>query len=482
MTAITVRDFDLRFVPLRTRIPFRYGIATLTAVPQILVFLHVEAGGRVARGVAADALVPKWFTKDPDAPYAHEAEEMIGVIRAACGHAVAAGKQRSLFALWREVYAAQAQWAAGRGLPPLLWGFGVSLIERAAIDAICRDGEAPFARVVRDNAFGIDLGAMHPELAGLGPGDLLPPKPIRRLRVRHTVGLADPLTDGDIAADDRPRDGLPHSLDQCILQCGLTHLKIKVPADPSAAAERLGRIAEIVGKHHGEFAFTLDGNEFLPDVGALRSLWARLMGDAAVAEFIRCGLVALEQPLRRDAALGEDTRAALLAWGDRPPIIIDESDAEVGSLPRALECGYAGTSHKNCKGVIKGIASACLIARRRLAGQRGLVLTGEDLVNFGPIALPQDTAVVASLGLEHAERNGHHYFGNLRAYPEPIWRPTLALHGDVFREDGPGGPPVCDVRHGALGIGSVVDAPFGFAGDIAPGDFRPIDEWRADPG
>lgn len=479
MTAFTVRDFDLRFVPLRTRIPFRYGIATLTAVPQIFVFLDVEVGGRVRRGVAADALPPKWFTKDPDATYGREAADMIDVIRAACGHAMAVGRQASLFEFWREVRSAQAGWSKGRDFPPLLWGFGVSLVERAVIDAICREAGTPFARAARDNAFGIDLGALHPELAGMRPGDLLPAKPTRRLRVRHTVGLADPLADADIEAGECVGDGLPHSLERCILQHGLTHFKIKVPAGPAEAVDRLRRIATLVGKYHGEFAFTLDGNEFLPDVGALRGLWAKLIADGRVAEFFRCGLIALEQPLRRDAALGEDARAGLLAWPERPPIIIDESDAEIGSLPRALECGYAGTSHKNCKGVIKGITNACLLEFRRRGGTRGLVLTGEDLVNFGPVAPLQDMAVVAALGLEHAERNGHHYFGNLRAYPEAIWRGVLDGHRDLFREDGLGGPPIFDVRDGTLAIGSIVDAPFGYAGDIEPGWFRPIEEWRA---
>lgn len=478
MARIAIRASDIRFLPLRARIPFRYGIATLTAVPQALVFLDVEMGGRVSRGVAADVLPPKWFTKEPGTPYAREAADMIGVIRAACQHAIEVGEGATLFSLCRQVAAAQARWATAKGLPPLLSGFGVSLVERAAIDAFCRHRQTTFARAARENLFGIDLGALHPKLAGAGPGELLPSGPLRRLRVRHTVGLSDPLADTDIAEGERAGDGLPHSLEHCILLHGLTHFKIKVPAEPREAAERLARIAALVEKYHGEYAFTLDGNEFLPDVDALRALWAHLMADPRVSEFIRCGLIALEQPLRRDAALDDATRDGLLAWEDRPPIIIDESDSGIGCLPRALECGYVGTSHKNCKGVIKGIASACLIEHRRRLGARQLILTGEDLVNFGPVAPLQDIAVVAALGIEHAERNGHHYIGNLRAYPRAIWREVMGRHWDLYREDGLGGPPVLDVRNGALAIGSAVDAPFGYAGTIKPEWFRPIEDWR----
>src|SRR5690606_7827243 len=106
----------------------------------------------------------------------------------------------------------------------------------------------------------------------------------------------------------------------------------------------------------------------------------------------------VEQPVHRDCALAEEARTALAGWTDHPPIIIDESDATPHDLPRALGLGYAGTSHKNCKGIIKGIASACLIEVHRRSG-RPAVLTGEDLCNLGPVALLQDLAMMALLGI-----------------------------------------------------------------------------------
>ena len=78
----------------------------------------------------------------------------------------------------------------------------------------------------------------------------------------------------------------------------------------------------------------------------------------------------LEQPLHRDVALITDLRG----WPDHPPVIIDESDAELASFPRALKAGYAGTSFKSCKGIFKGIANACL------ARARGRVKSREQLI------------------------------------------------------------------------------------------------------
>src|SRR5436853_7925728 len=71
---------DLHLTDVRTRMPFKYGIATLTSTPHAFVRLRVEIGGRPWSGIAADSLPPKWFTKDPSKPLAVEAAEMLRVI------------------------------------------------------------------------------------------------------------------------------------------------------------------------------------------------------------------------------------------------------------------------------------------------------------------------------------------------------------------------------------------------------------------
>jgi len=62
--AVTAASCHLR--NLRTRLPFRYGVVTLTHFPLLHLAVDVEAAdGRRARGFAADNLPPKWFDKDP---------------------------------------------------------------------------------------------------------------------------------------------------------------------------------------------------------------------------------------------------------------------------------------------------------------------------------------------------------------------------------------------------------------------------------
>ena len=92
---------------------------------------------------------------------------------------------------------------------------------------------------------------------------------------------------------------------------------------------------------------------------------ARRRAGAARAVAARAGRRAAGAP--RSRARATTWARCCGDWPDRPPLIIDESDGAVGDVPRALSLGYAGASHKNCKGIVKGIANA---ARLRLEQKR----------------------------------------------------------------------------------------------------------------
>ncbi|TWT84242.1 hypothetical protein CA13_57180 [Planctomycetes bacterium CA13] len=464
---ISLKNVQLRTTHVRTRMPFRYGIATLEMAPYLVVFGEFEINGESSTGISADILPPKWFTKQPEASLDDEIDEMMDVVRCACVHATKIPEQPSVFDWWRELYEAQMSDSDLNHCPPLLKGLGTSLLERAAIDAFCRHHRCPFAQLLRENRFQIRLGDLHPELSDLEPMDLLPSEPRRFVSARHTVGLADPLSSGEIESADRLDDGLPQTLDQCIEYYGLTHFKIKLPADIDTARDRLRAIARTLSEHCQSYAFTLDGNEFFTTPSAFRDYWQELSSDPSVYEFIQHGLLLVEQPLHRDVALSDEVGSVWDAWKHRPPMIIDESDGEIGSFPRALEIGYDGTSHKNCKGVFKGIANACLVRFRNQAKPlRPLTLTGEDLMNLGPIALLQDLAVSAVLGIKHIERNGHHYVAGLQPFTQAIQDATLTHHCDLYcPHHSPSGKtwPRLNITDGRIDLESVNQAPFGYA-------------------
>ena len=327
-------------------------------------------------------------------------------------------------------------------------------MERAVLDGLCRTLGMSVGDAVRKNMLGVDLGAIHEELAGKAPSDLLPEASLERVRVRHTVGLGDPLTDGN--DEDAPKDGLPYTLEECIETYGLDYFKVKLCGDLKKDVPRLRQLHEVFSRcASADYKMTLDGNEQFSDIAAFVEHWKVYQEDEAIRELLE-HLLMVEQPLHRDHALGDEVKEALAFWPEAPLMIIDESEADLSSLPRALGLGYSGTSHKNCKGVVKGIVNACLLEQRRRENPgKEYLLSGEDLANVGPVALLQDLSVMAFLGIDHVERNGHHYFRGLSMYPEDVQETVLVEHGDLYRKH-EGGFPTLEIRDGNLELGTVV--------------------------
>lgn len=468
---------ELSVLNTRTRFPFKYGIASLTAVPHLFIRATVEINGQTQVGIASEGLPPKWFTKDPDTAFRDDLADMLHVIESACGFAEQAGEAVSVYDLWSRTYAEQMMWATGEGYPPLLWALGVSLVERALIDAHCRAMGLAFHQAMRDNTFGLRLGEFNKELKGIQPATLLPEKPQDSVLARHTVGLADALTDDDITAEDRADDGLPQSLAACIQTYGLRRFKIKLSGDPDHDTHRLERIATLLDNALGaDYGFTLDGNEQYTEVAPFITLFETLNAAPSLQAFM-ANLIFVEQPFHRAIALDVDTADDLLAWESRPHIIIDESDGSLGDAAMALDCGYVGSSHKNCKGVFKGVANACLMEHlRRENPDATYIQSAEDLACIGPVAMLQDLAVIATLGITHAERNGHHYFKGLSMFPEAVQQETLTAHGDLYGAH-EGGFAALKISDGRIDCRSINQAPFGLAPLIDASLFTPLDAW-----
>jgi L-alanine-DL-glutamate epimerase-like enolase superfamily enzyme len=439
----------------------------MTDVQQAYVRVWLAVDGDEWHGTASDLLPPKWFTKDPEKMVALELEEMIQVIKLAMQFSIGLTAE-SVFALWQRIYSAQAALSKGRSIPPLLAHFGTSLVERALIDAFCRSQGRPFFQLLRQNLFGIRLDQIHPELGDRGPSHFLSDTPLDAVTVRQTVGLSDPLTDEEIAPADRLDDGLPQSLSSSIQSYGLRHLKIKLSGTSPDDIQRLCRIAEIVGLPPG-FGFSLDGNEQFQSANDFRAWWEALQADPALTDFLK-RLLFVEQPIHRTTAFAKEAGQVFSDWPRRPPIIIDESDGAIEDLETALTLGYSGTSHKNCKGVFKGIAHRCLLTQRTRAGSnRVLLMSGEDLCTVGPVSLQQDLAIMAALGIQSVERNGHHYHAGLSQFPAPLQQSALKHHPDLYGTIR-GRWPAVRISRGELQLGTTNRAPFGvdFSVDLDP--------------
>lgn len=403
VTAIELFERDVRL-----RLPFRFGVVTLTAAPQAFVRLRIRcADGREAGGAAAELLVPKWFDKDP----ALSNEDNFAQLRASLAAA-------------RDAYLA--------GGPNTAWGhflahtrrglvanYGPALIERAALDALCRAQGASFYEALRGNL----IGAEAFETLDL-PAILAKLEPAPAIAARHTVGLLDPVTAADVRS--RVDDGLPVTLEEVVARYGHRYFKLKVSGEIAADLERLAAIAAVLDRIPEPYRITLDGNEQFDATAQVADLWRRMAADARLARLV-ASVLFVEQPVTRKHALQQSV------VGIEPPLIIDESDDSLEAFPRARALGYQGVSSKTCKGVYRALVNrARCAAWNAEAGSERHFMSGEDLTIQPGLALQQDLALVSLLGLAHVERNGHHYVNGMAALPQAEQAAFVAAHPDLY--------------------------------------------------
>ena len=475
---LSLKETQLCLRNSTTRLPFRYGKACLTWCPQSIFRVDIEVDGRIQAGYSGDCLPPSWFDKSPDKSFSQQIDDMLWVIsEASASYRTELAAPSDFFPSWRIAVDHVQSVCAARELPPLLASFGASVVERALLDAMCRAKQISFAHAVRGNLFGIRASDIHEELAGLEPRDWLPAEPSTSIYVRHTVGLSDPLTAGEIPKDELLNDGYPQTLEEYVERSGLRYLKIKVSNQIEQDLERLKTIAAIVQRHRGNmYAITLDGNEQYANASDFDALIAAIQSEPALAT-LWSNVIAVEQPLERAIALSAEHTGGIRELSRTKPVIIDESDGTLDSYRQAIELGYHGVSSKNCKGAIKSLLNAGLTWLHNDHGRtQDYIMTGEDLCSVGIIPTQSDICLVATLGLEHIERNGHHYHPGLSYLPEQQRAAALALHGDFYaKKHDRVAPHIVD---GRFQIGSLQCVGFGFAIEPDVDAMQTPDEWK----
>ncbi|MCB1099008.1 MAG: hypothetical protein KDN22_25775 [Verrucomicrobiae bacterium] len=359
----------------------------------------------------------------------------------------------SPFALWHACYLQILAEGRRRGLEDLSSAFASSMLERALIDGVCRLENASFLAALKQDLLQIRAGDVHPSLANVSGYSSLPDYARSQLAIRHTVGLADPLVDADLSADDRVDDGEPETLEEYIRQDGLTHFKIKVSGDTEEAMDRLCRIWSIIVNEDVSAPYvTLDCNEAYADLEELDRFVA-VLGDQLPELFHRIALI--EQPLPRSMQVDASASSVLRRIAARKPLIIDEGDGTVEAFREAQSLGYSGVSHKNCKGVFKSLVNRMLCDQWNASGVAAM-MSAEDLTHMPIVSLHQDFATVAALGLDNAERNAHHYFYGVSHLTEDERASVAGDYPGVYTERR--GEWFIDIRSGEVDCSSILSA------------------------
>ncbi len=446
--------------PVRLRLPFRFGAATLREARQIFLRVRIEdAQGRSAEGMAAELMVPKWFDKSPELSNADNETQLRRSLALALDALRSAGAGTA-FGLHASVEASHHARAAAEKLNGLIASFGLALADRAILDALCRLEGLTVSQAIKANRPGIDASTAR-DLAGFDlPGFLSALEPSASLAARHTVGLVDAIVPADIPAHERLDDGLPESFEEAIDAYGLTFFKVKVSGVPEADIDRLCRVASVIDAKVPNYAVTLDGNEQFSSAEAVADLLARVKEEPRLAKFA-ASILFVEQPIARAHAFEKPVKA-LAAF---KPVEIDESDADIDAFVTARTLGYTGISSKSCKGFYRSLLNRARVAKWSADDGIAYFMSAEDLTTQGGLAVQQDLALASLIGMTHIERNGHHYVDGMAGAPEAEQASFAEAHSDLYRVSN--GRTRLRIEAGQLAIGSIINA-VGLGSSVAP--------------
>lgn len=424
---IHVKDIIFYERPVTLRLPFRFGVVTLTEAPQVFVRVRLEnQQGKSAWGAAAELLAPKWFDKNTALSNEDNFDQLRRSLSLAREAYLASGST-SAFGLFAEHYPQQVRLCAAEDLNELIASFGSAVIDRAVLDALCRLENVSFQQAIRSNLPGIALEQISPDLTRFDSETFLAGlTPHNAIYARHTVGLVDPITAAD--QNERVNDGLPETLEEVITVYGQRYFKLKVGGDVTADLDRLNQIAAVLDRSPDPYYASLDGNEQYADTDGILALWKAIKEQSKLRRLSE-SILFIEQPITRNNALRQDISRLSMA----KPVIIDESDASLDSFAQAKALGYNGVSSKNCKGIYRSLLNAARCAHwNSQSTDQTFFMSGEDLTTQAGLSVQQDLALVCLLGLDHVERNGHHYVDGFGTAPEAEAQAFLNAHPGLY--------------------------------------------------
>jgi L-alanine-DL-glutamate epimerase-like enolase superfamily enzyme len=382
---VQIRAVSWYDLPVRTRVPLKFGHDTLTEVVCARVRLTVSrADGQRGEGWGETPLSVQWVWPST-LSYGvrlRALEEFCDLLTEAYaqfparGHAMEIGHDFLEAVLPRLLATFNESLPAGVRLPKLAALVCASAFDLALHDAYGVANEVPTYLTYERPWMNHDLSAyLTPaddapavSFAGKYPADFFRRPAPTDLLAWHLVGGLDFLTVAE-AGSARLADGHPTSLDEWIERDGLKALKVKLRGNDAAwDFDRLRAVAA-VGLPRGVELFTADFNCTVTDPAYVTGVLDRVQ--AEVPE-LWSRLSYVEQPFPYELAEHPiDVRSV----SARCPLFLDESahDWRVVRLGRSL--GWNGVALKTCKTQTGALLSLCW------AQAHGLQLMVQDLTN-----------------------------------------------------------------------------------------------------
>jgi len=442
---LAVRDISFFERPVPFTKPFRFGAVAINAAARAFVRVEIEVEGNgKSTGGSAEFLVPKWFDKRPHLSPEETVTELRRSLLIARDIYLAHSAFETAFGLHAACIGAQLEACAREDIPPLAAAYGPAEIDKAILDALLRCCDVDFFDGMAGNIAGVNSRLSRDLDDGEISRFLTGRERLERVAIRHTVGMDDKVEGEGGVADQKEN-------------AGARYFKLKLNGDPAHDADRLIRIGKELAALSYAYRVTLDANEQYADLAALSALVDRLERDAALRPIAQ-KLLYIEQPMPRDI-----TRQSPLGALARRDFIVDEADDSYDAFPVARALGYRGISSKSCKGIYKSVINAARAAKWSASGEKCFI-AGEDLTCQAGLAVQQDLALGALIGVTHAERNGHHYVDGFGDTPAAEAEAFLEAHPDLYVRDG--GKVRLAIHDGDLLTGSLTTP--GFATAVHP--------------
>lgn len=432
-TDISIKGVELYFIPIRTRVPLKFGPETLHRVTCARVALRVENGpGRTATGWGETPLSVAWVwpsTLSYDFREQKLQEFTLLLARrwsnfSARGHALELGHQfiqEELGAAWRDF---NQPVPSAQQMPWLAALVCCSLFDLALHDAYGQVNQRPIYTCYSREFLHQDLsayleGETHSSVQfhNRFPADFLTLPGQTKLPAWHLVGGKDLLDPSELTGAE-PNDGYPVLLRDWIQRDGLRCLKIKLVGNDSTwDYQRILRVGQIA-LEEGVLWLSVDFNCTVTDPRYVNEILDRLLLEQPRLYGM---ILYVEQPFPYDL---EANLIDVHSVSARKPLFMDESAHDWELIRLGRELGWTGVALKTCKTQTGALLSLCW------AKAHGMTLMVQDLTNPMLAQIPHVQLAAHAGTIMGVETNA------MQFYPEASAAESLIHPGLYQRRSG----------------------------------------------
>ena len=425
----------LTFIPVKTRLPLKFGAETLVSVQ----VAHVELDVYGTTGMGETPLSASWAWPSSTLSFAGRERVMMDFCRLlaqeyrtdeatdpmSAGYAFLTEKLPEIHRRFNTENKTV--------MPHLAALICLSAFDLALHDAFGKSRGVPSFRTYNRQYMDHDLAWFFgdPAFRGKYPQDYFAANVPEKLPVWHLVGGKDLLLESERTGKE-PEDGYPVSLEKWIERDGLKCLKIKLTGqDAEWDYDRLVGVGKIA-LHYGCEALSSDFNCMVLEPEYVNAVLDRLKAEHPEI----CNLLLyVEQPFPYDL---EANRIDVHSCSGRKPLFMDESAHDWKFVRMGYELGWTGVALKVCKTMTGALLSACW------AREHGMLLMVQDLTNPMKAVVPH-VLLAANVGtIKGVECNASQFY------------PQASL------EDEKRHPGLYERRNGVVDLRSITGNGFGY--------------------